>query len=72
MADWTDERVMQLGVLRRLIRECQIINRANNITVRLGDIIALAEQLNDFEAFLIDDCVATRQAAKEARDVTNQ
>lgn len=43
---WTKTRVRELTTLEKLIRECQSINSANNITARLTKIIRLAEKLN--------------------------
>jgi len=72
MADWTDERVEQLVLFRDLLRECSNIDTANNTLKRLANIIRMASELRNFERFIMDDCIATREAAREATNDTNQ
>lgn len=71
MADWTDERVEQLLAFNLLLNECATLNTGNNIISRLRRILGLVEELQGFNEFLRNDCIATRQAAKEATNDEN-
>lgn len=74
-AIWDDERVTQLELLDRLLKEVSAIDRANNCLARIEKCIELADALiqtdyrgrkGSFLGFLNDICIKDRFPEKGA------